>query len=122
MTTDTVMRHKAMREIKERYELQKAELTLRLDTEQVTLSTAIDLARNELHYLSCSMRKPDADLDTLKHQLDAAAKVINELSLRKAALDYDRKQSIIALRRQRDEQLLALDQNQSQPRQEGGEV
>ena len=117
MTTDTIMYHKTMREIKEHFELESAELSLRIGAEQVALTHNIDMAKNELHYCNQSMRKEGADVDALKARLDAAVERINELSQKKVRLDYDRKCAVISLRRQRDAQILELEQRLNQAQQ-----
>ena len=97
------------RELKLRYESLSAEITLDYGRRQTDLSFDIDRTRNEIHYLSQSLRRHDTDPDEVKAKLDAVVERISELSQQKVRLDFDRKQANLALARRKAEELDALE-------------
>ncbi len=97
------------RELKLRYDEKRAQLNLGFNKRQVELSHQIDMARNEIHYCDQSMRQAGADIDAMKVRLDAAVERIHELSQQKVLLDFDRKNALVALDREKAAEVDALE-------------
>ena len=97
------------RELKLRYDEKRAQLNLSFNRRQVLLSHEIDMAKNELHYCNQSMRQAGADIVALKSRLDAAVERIHDLSQKKVLLDFDRKNAIVALDREKAAEVDALE-------------
>lgn len=97
------------RELKLRYDMKRAQLNLSFNRRQVLLSHEIDMAKNELHYCNQSMRQAGADIVALKSRLDAAVERIHDLSQKKVLLDFDRKNAIVALDREKAAEVDALE-------------
>lgn len=97
------------RELKLRYDAQRADINLEYNRRQVELSHQIDMAKNELHYCNQSMRQAGADVEALKTRLDAAAERIHALSVEKVTLDYDRKNALVSLDRSKAAEVDALE-------------
>ena len=93
-----------------RYELKSAQLNLGFARRQTQLSLCIDLAKNELHYLNQQMRHADAgELAGLKGRMDAVVEQIGKLSREKVELDFDRKNCLVSLARERAAEADALE-------------
>ena len=97
------------RELKLRYDMKRAQLNLIFNQRQVQLSHDIDMAKNELHYCNQSMHQAGVDIVALKSRLDAAVERIHELSQKKVLLDFDRKNCLVALERERAAAIDALE-------------
>ena len=97
------------RELRLRYAERRAQINLSADLRQAELTYQIDMAKNELHYCNQSMRKDGADIVALKSRLDAAAERIRELSQLKARLEFDRKNNLVAIQREKDTELAKLE-------------
>lgn len=97
------------RELKLRYDMKRADVNLEYSTRQVQLSHSIDMARNRVHYLAQTLRQPGVDLDSVKAKLDGAIERLREMNLEKVKLDYERKNALVALDRQRNADIDALE-------------
>lgn len=98
------------RALKLDYDLKRARLNHDFNTLQVELTHELDLARNELHYCHQSLRQSGGDPEAVKARLDAAAERIREISQRKVLADYQRKNELVKLDRERDAALSALEE------------
>lgn len=96
-------------ELKLRYDEQRASINLEYNRRQVELSHQINMAKNELHYCNQSMRQAGADVEALLTRLDAAVKRIHTLSVEKITLDYDRKNALVSLDREKAVEVDALE-------------
>lgn len=101
------------RALKRRYDERRAKINLDYSTRQVQLSHSIDMARNRVHYLSQTMRQPGADVEAIKTALDKAVDRLHEFDVEKVNMEYERKNAIVALDRQRDADIAALEQKYS---------
>lgn len=98
------------RALKLDYDLKRARLNRDFNTLQVELTHELDLARNELHYCHQSLRKAGGDPEAVKARLDAAAERIREISQRKVLADYQRKNELVKLDRERDAALSGIEE------------
>lgn len=96
------------RELKLRYDEQRASINLEYNTRQVQLTHDMDMARNSLHYANQALRSGE-DVCANKRVLDDVVGKLRDLGLEKVKLDYERKNALVALDRQRNADIDALE-------------